>query len=181
MVRLDVTMCHIIQWRRTYFAVRCEYEFARVQLSTLIMAQLFIPELPSGATQGDLSSDTSTSESPDAYPQDGVSGNYWYSDRTAITVSPPSSISVSPQPAQGGQQCIRELGSGLFRRRGHLQLRAEQAAGRRQLDGGGHLWRQHPHRLGPGGQGDGDHRLPGAGQGRARLLVRLHRPAAPTR
>ena len=73
------------------------------------------------ATQGDFLGYIS-SESPDAYPQDGVSGNYWYSDRTAITVSPPSSISVSPNPPKGGQQCIRELGSGLFRRRGHLQL-----------------------------------------------------------
>ena len=42
------------------------------------------------------------SESADAYPTDGVSGNYWYSDRTAITVSPPSSISVSPNPPKGG-------------------------------------------------------------------------------
>ena len=42
------------------------------------------------------------SESADAYPTDGVSGNYWYSDRTAITVSPPSSISVSPHPPKGG-------------------------------------------------------------------------------
>ena len=42
------------------------------------------------------------STSSNAYPQDGVSGNYWYSDRTAITVSPPSSISVSPNPPKGG-------------------------------------------------------------------------------
>ena len=53
------------------------------------------------ATQGDFLGYIS-SESPDAYPQDGVSGNYWYSDRTAITVSPPSSISVSPNPPKGG-------------------------------------------------------------------------------
>ena len=53
------------------------------------------------ATQGDFLGYIS-SESPDAYPQDGVSGNYWYSDRTAITVSPPSSISVSPHPPKGG-------------------------------------------------------------------------------
>ena len=42
------------------------------------------------------------STSPSAYPQDGISGNYFYSDRTAITVSPPSSISVSPNPPKGG-------------------------------------------------------------------------------
>ena len=53
------------------------------------------------ATQGDFLGYIS-SESPDAYPTDGVSGNYWYSDRTAITVSPPSSISVSPNPPKGG-------------------------------------------------------------------------------
>ena len=53
------------------------------------------------ATQGDFLGYIS-SESPDAYPQDGVSGNYWYSDRTAITVSPPSSISVSHNPPKGG-------------------------------------------------------------------------------
>lgn len=53
------------------------------------------------ATQGDFLGYIS-SESPDAYPQDGVSGNYWYSDRTAITISPPSSISVSPNPPKGG-------------------------------------------------------------------------------
>lgn len=73
--------------------------------------------------------------------------------------------SASHPTAQGGQQCIRELGSGLFRRRGHLQLRAEQAAGRRQLDGGGHLWQQHPRRLSLSTRWDGDHCLPGAGQG----------------
>ena len=84
---------------QTFF--RGEYGFAQVQRSTFGNPSTLYKVTPSGATQGSFI-EYIYSESPSAYPQDGVSGNYWYSDRTAITVSPPSSISVSPNPPKGG-------------------------------------------------------------------------------
>ena len=84
---------------QTFF--RGEYGFAQVQGSTFGNPSTLYKVTPSGATQGSFI-EYIYSESPNAYPQDGVSGNYWYSDRTAITVSPPSSISVSPHPPKGG-------------------------------------------------------------------------------
>lgn len=84
---------------QTFF--RGEYGFAQVQGSTFGNPSTLYKVTPSGATQGSFI-EYIYSESPSAYPQDGVSGNYWYSDRTAITVSPPSSISVSPNPPKGG-------------------------------------------------------------------------------
>ena len=84
---------------QTFF--RGEYGFAQVQGSTFGNPSTLYKVTPSGATQGSFI-EYIYSESPNAYPQDGVSGNYWYSDRTAITVSPPSSISVSPNPPKGG-------------------------------------------------------------------------------
>lgn len=84
---------------QTFF--RGEYGFAQVQRSTFGNPSTLYKVTPSGATQGSFI-EYIYSESPNAYPQDGVSGNYWYSDRTAITVSPPSSISVSPNPPKGG-------------------------------------------------------------------------------
>ena len=84
---------------QTFF--RGEYGFAQVQRSTFGNPSTLYKVTPSGATQGSFI-EYIYSESPSAYPQDGVSGNYWYSDRTAITVSPPSSISVSPDPPKGG-------------------------------------------------------------------------------
>lgn len=84
---------------QTFF--RGEYGFAQVQRSTFGNPSTLYKVTPSGATQGSFI-EYIYSESPSAYPQDGVSGNYWYSDRTAITISPPSSISVSPNPPKGG-------------------------------------------------------------------------------
>lgn len=84
---------------QTFF--RGEYGFAQVQRSTFGNPSTLYKVTPSGATQGSFI-EYIYSESPSAYPQDGVSGNYWYSDRTAIAVSPPSSISVSPNPPKGG-------------------------------------------------------------------------------
>ena len=84
---------------QTFF--RGEYGFAQVQRSTFGNPSTLYKVTPSGATQGSFI-EYIYSESPSAYPQDGVSGHYWYSDRTAITISPPSSISVSPNPPKGG-------------------------------------------------------------------------------
>lgn len=84
---------------QTFF--RGEHGFAQVQGSPYGNPSTLYKVTPSGATQGSFI-EYIYSESPSAYPQDGVSGNYWYSDRTAITVSPPSSISVSPDPPKGG-------------------------------------------------------------------------------
>ena len=84
---------------QTFF--RGEHGFAQVQGSPYGNPSTLYKVTPSGATQGDFI-EYIYSTSPSAYPTDGVSGNYWYSDRTAITVSPPSSISVSPNPPKGG-------------------------------------------------------------------------------
>ena len=70
------------------------------------------------------------SESADAYPTDGVSGNYWYSDRTAITVSPPSSISVSPHPPKGGSNVSVSWGAASGSTISNYELS-------KRLDGGG--------------------------------------------
>lgn len=104
---------------QTFF--RGEHGFAQVQGSPYGNPSTLYKVTPSGATQGSFI-EYIYSESPSALPPRRGQRELLVLGPDGHHRQPAVQHQRITRPAQGGQQCVRELGSGLFRRRGHLQL-----------------------------------------------------------